>query len=118
MQGSGEIIGTAMESALNVTIKIDLIKNMKISWPRMEDDNYIMSVGSYRPLENAARIAYHDMVRWIAEIYAMEMQDAYQLVSQTAETDIAQLVDPNYTIVVRVGDMKITNTSVSKQKPR
>lgn len=102
VQGSGEIIGTAVEAAMNVTIKVDLIKNAKLSWPRFEDDEYIMSAGSYRPLEDAARIAYNDMVRWIATAYSMDLQDAYQLVSQTCVTDLAQLVDPNYTVVVKV----------------
>jgi acetamidase/formamidase len=102
VEGSGEIIGTAVESAMSVTIKIELIKNARLSWPRIEDDNYIMSTGSYRPLEDAARIAYNDIVRWIAANYKMDLQDAYQLVSQTAETDLTQMVDPNYTVVVKV----------------
>ena len=102
VQGAGEIIGTAVEAAMNVTIKVDLIKNAKLTWPRFENDKYIMSAGSYRPLEDAARIAYNDMVRWIASSYTMDMQEAYELVSQTCETDLAQLVDPNYTIVVKV----------------
>ena len=102
VEGAGEIIGTAVESAMNVTIKIELIKNARLSWPRIEDDDYIMSAGSYRPLEDAARIAYNDIVRWIAANYSMDLQDAYQLVSQTAETDLTQMVDPNYTVVVKV----------------
>lgn len=102
VEGSGEIIGTAVESAMNVTLKIELIKNAHISWPRIEDDNYIISAGSYRPLEDAARIAYNDMVRWIAANYNMDLQDAYQLVSQTADADLTQMVDPNYTVVVKV----------------
>lgn len=102
VEGSGEIIGTAVESALNVTLKIELIKKAQLSWPRIEDDNYIMSAGSYRPLEDAARIAYNDLVRWIAGNYKMDLQDVYQLVSQTAETDLVQIVDPNYTVVVKM----------------
>jgi acetamidase/formamidase len=42
------------------------------------------------------------LVRWIAGNYDMDLQDAYQLVSQTAETDLAQMVDPNYTVVMKV----------------
>lgn len=102
VEGSGEIIGTAVESAMNVALRIELIKNARLSWPRIEDDNHIMSAGSYRPLEDAARIAYNDMVRWIASNYSMDLQDAYQLVSQTAEADLTQMVDPNYTVVVKV----------------
>lgn len=102
VQGSGEIIGTAVEAAMNVTIKIDLIKKGGINWPRFENDDYIMSVGSYRPLEDAARIAYNDMVRWIAGRFNLDLQDAYQMVSQVCESEIAQLVDPNYTVVVKM----------------
>lgn len=102
VEGSGEIIGTAVESAMHVTIKIELVKNARLAWPRIEHDGYIMSVGSYRPLEDAARIAYNDIVRWIASNYSMDLQDAYQLVSQTAEADLTQIVDPNYTVVVKV----------------
>ena len=102
VEGSGEIIGTAVESAMHVTLQIELVKRVHLTWPRLESDEFIMSAGSYRPLEDAARIAYNDMVRWIASSYAMELQDAYQLVSQTAETDLTQMVDPNYTIVVKV----------------
>ncbi len=102
VQGAGEIIGTAVESAMNVILKVDLVKNARLSGPRFEDDDAIMSAGSYRPLEDAARIAYNDMVRWIASIHRMDLQDAYELVSQTAETDLSQIVDPNYTVVVKV----------------
>ncbi len=102
VQGSGEIVGTAVESAMHVTIKVDLIKNAHIGWPRIENDDFIMSVGSYRPLEDAARIAFNDVVRWITADYGLDTQDAYQLVSQTAEADLTQMVDPNYTVVVKV----------------
>ncbi|MGH2568130.1 MAG: acetamidase/formamidase family protein, partial [Bacteroidota bacterium] len=52
-QGEGEIIGTAVESALDVKLKVDLIKGRSIPWPRVETDDYLMSTGSYRPLEDA-----------------------------------------------------------------
>jgi amidase len=112
VQGSGEIIGTAVESALNVTLKIELIKNARLSWPRIENDDYIMSVGSYRPLEDAARIAYNDMVRWVSANYSLDLQDSYQLVSQAAESDLSQMVDPNYTFVVKVAKKYLPSAEV------
>lgn len=101
-QGEGEIIGTAVEAALQVKLKVDLIKGRSISWPRLETDDYLMSTGSYRPLEDAFRIAYKDLVLWLVEDYGMEMMDAYQLCSQVGEADVAQVVDPNYTVVAKV----------------
>lgn len=101
-QGEGEIIGTALESALNVKVKIDLIKGKSIGWPRIENDDYIMTTGSYRPLEDAFRIAYKEMVNWLVADYGFDMMDAYQLCSQAGEVDVVQVVDPNYTVVAKI----------------
>jgi len=98
VQGDGEIIGTAVEAAMKVTFVVDIIKNKEISWPRIESDDYIMSVGSYRPLEDAFRIAHKDMVDWLVKDFGLEMMDAYQLLSQVGVAKIAQVVDPNYTV--------------------
>lgn len=100
-QGDGEIIGTAVESAMEVRLYVDLIKNRKIDWPRIESDDFLMSVGSYRPLEDAFRIAHRDLVDWLMSDYHLEMMDAYQLLSQVGEARIAQVVDPNYTVVAK-----------------
>jgi acetamidase/formamidase len=101
-QGEGEIIGTALEAALNVKLKIDLIKGKTIAWPRIENDEYIMTTGSYRPLEDAFRIAYKELVLWLVDEYGFEMMDAYQLCSQAGEADVVQVVDPNYTVVAKM----------------
>ncbi len=102
VQGEGEIIGTAVEAALNVRLKVDLIKGRSLSWPRLEDDQFIMSAGSYRPLEDAFRIAYKDLVQWLTEDYGMDVMDAYQLCSQVGIVDVAQVVDPQYTVVAKI----------------
>jgi acetamidase/formamidase len=101
-QGEGEIIGTALESALNVKVRVDVVKQRAISWPRIEDDDYIMTIGCYRPLEDAFRIAWKEMVLWLVDEYSMDTLDAYELCSQVAETDCAQVVDPNYTVVAKI----------------
>lgn len=102
VQGEGEIIGTAVESSLNVRLKVDLIKGRSIPWPRLEDDQYLMTTGSYRPLEDAFRIAYKELVSWLMEDYGMNMMDAYQICSQAGIVDVAQVVDPNYTVVAKI----------------
>ncbi len=101
-QGQGEIIGTALESALNVKFSVDVVKGKQIAWPRIENDRYLMTVGCYRPLEDAFRIAYRELVLWLVQDFRMDTLDAYQLCSQAGEVDAAQVVDPNYTIVAKI----------------
>lgn len=102
LQGEGEIIGTAVESSLNVTLRVDVIKGRSISWPRLENDEYLMTTGSYRPLEDAVRIAYTELVHWLTEDYGLTTMDAYELCSQTGIIDVAQVCDPNYTVVAKI----------------
>lgn len=102
VQGEGEIIGTAVEAAMKVVFYVDLVKSKKIDWPRIESDEYLMSLGSYRPLEDAFRIAHRDLVDWLVSDYHLETMDAYQLLSQVGEARIAQVVDPNYTVLARI----------------
>src|ERR1039457_6621942 len=75
-QGEGETCGVAVDCAMNTVLVVDLIKGVPCPWPRLESDTHIMSAGSARPLEDAFRIAQHDMVQWIAADYGLDVLDA------------------------------------------
>jgi acetamidase/formamidase len=101
-QGEGETCGVAVEAAMDTVIAIDLIKGRATPWPRLENDDYVMSTGSARPLEDAFRIAHADMVAWMHEEYGFEALDAYQLLTQVSESPVANVCDPNYTFLAKV----------------
>jgi amidase len=100
--GDGEIIGTAIEGALDVELTIDLVKHRETPWPRIENGEWMMSLGAARPLEDAARVAFKDMVQWVMEKTGLGPLDAYQFVSQNATTPVVEMVDPLYTVLVKV----------------
>jgi acetamidase/formamidase len=66
---------------MNTVIAVDLIKGRSCPWPRLESEEYIVSTGWVRPLEDAFRIAHSDLIRWLEEGYGPETMDAYQLVT-------------------------------------
>ncbi len=105
--GDGEIMGAAIEGAMNVEVIIDLIKKKATPVPRIENANEVMFVGSGRPLEDAARQAFKAMVGWVRETSGMTEMDAYQFVSQSAKAPIVQLVDPEYTVMVRIDKARV-----------
>ena len=57
-----------------------------------------MSVGSARPMEDAARMAYRDLVRWIATDYGFREDEAYFLCTQAGTVRLGNMVDPKYTL--------------------
>lgn len=101
-QGDGETCGVALEAAAWVTIDVlPLIKGKRVGTPRFENDEYIMSAGSARPLEDAMRIAYVDMINWLVTEYGFDTWDAYQLCSQVALMRVGNVVDTYYTMVIK-----------------
>ncbi|MGI4983765.1 MAG: acetamidase/formamidase family protein [Janthinobacterium lividum] len=97
-QGDGEVCGVAVEYASTTTIRVDLIKGWTISWPRLENEDALMSIGSARPLEDATRIAYRELVLWMAAEYGFDKWDAYMLLSQCGKVRLGNFVDPKYTV--------------------
>jgi amidase len=100
--GDGEVAGTAVEVALRGRVQVQVIKGKKIGWPRFENNDYIMTVGAYRPLDDALRIAFTELVGWIHNDYGLSEMDAYELLSEVAEIHLNEMVDPNYVVVAKI----------------
>jgi len=100
-QGDGETGGVAVESRSWVTIDVSLIKGKSVSTPRIENDEYLMSTGNARPLDSAYRIAYADMVNWLVTDYGFDKWDAYELMTQVSPVRVGNVVDTNFTVVVK-----------------
>ena len=112
-QGEGETCGVAVECAMDTELVLDLIRDVPPTvWPRLEDDTYIMTTGSARPLEDAFRIAHAELVGWVQQLTGLSQLDAYQLVSQTALTPIANVVDTSYTVVAKLAKAHLGNVTV------
>jgi acetamidase/formamidase len=97
-QGDGEICGTAVEYPSTTTIRVDLIKGWTLEWPRLENEFLIMAIGSTRPLEDATRIAYAELVKWMEAEYGYDRWDAYMMLSQCGRVRLGNVVDPKYTV--------------------
>jgi acetamidase/formamidase len=100
--GDGEIAGSAIEVPLKARVRVDVIKGQKISWPRFENDEAIMTVGAYRPLDDSLRIAFTELVQWMHRDYGLSELDSYELLSKVAHIRLAEMVDPNYVIVASI----------------
>jgi len=100
--GDGEIAGTAIEVPLHARVQIEVIKGRKITWPQFENDEAIMTVGAYRPLDDCLRIAFTELVAWIHKDYGLSELDAYELLSKAAKIHLNEMVDPNYVVVASI----------------
>jgi acetamidase/formamidase len=100
--GDGEIAGTAIEVPMRVRLRVDVLKGKRPRWPRFENESRIMAAGIYRPLDDALRIAYTELVHWIHADYGLSELDAYELLSQVGHAHVTEMVDPNYVVIASV----------------
>ena len=108
-QGDGEICGTAIESPMVVSIKLELHKQLHLAYPRFETTGPVsrhLDVSGYRAttgvgpdLMQAARDAVSGMIDWVCATTGMSAVDAYMLCSVCGDLRISEIVDmPNWTV--------------------
>ncbi len=97
-QGDGELCGVAIEHPTVTTVQVDLIKGWTLAWPRLETETLLMCIGSARPMEDAVRIAYRELIRWLAADYGFDEEEAYMLLTQCGRVRLGNMVDPKYTL--------------------
>lgn len=103
-QGDGEVCGMgAIDIGAKVTVSVRLEERPKrMVWPRFENATHIGTVGLGRPLEDAMRVAYREMIYWLADDYGFSEADAYMLLSSIAEGRATQIMNPKSTYVCKV----------------
>jgi amidase len=100
--GDGEIAGSAVEVPMKARLQFELVKGKHTDWPRFENEKEIMATGIYRPVDDAVRIAFTELVAWIHGDYGLSELDAYELLSKVGKIHLTEMVDPNYVVVASI----------------
>ncbi|MDQ0314389.1 acetamidase/formamidase family protein [Amorphus orientalis] len=106
-QGDGEVCGTAIESPMDVALRIDLEKDANLAMPRfttpgpvtrhLDAKGYEVTTGVGPDLMENARAAVSQMVDLIAARTGMNPVEAYMLASVCGDLRLAEVVDaPNW----------------------
>jgi len=102
IQGDGEIVGTGVETAMEVEIRLSVLKGHKPNWPRGEDAEAIFTVGNARPLEQALQHATTEMFDWLTSAYGLSPVAASHLLGQVVRYEIGNVFDPTYTVICKI----------------
>ena len=108
-QGDGEVCGTAIESPMEVELKLDLIKQEKLAFPRfttpgpvtrhLDAKGYEVTTGVGPDLMAGARDAVSAMIDLLGAAHGLSAEDAYLLCSVCGDLRISEIVDmPNWVV--------------------
>jgi len=101
VQGDGEMCGAGLDTTAEVTLKLEIIKHKAAQWPRIENETHIMVVASARPLMDAIRIAFVELIKWLTGEYEFDKWEAIQIASQVVSIRVGNIVNPNYSVAVK-----------------
>lgn len=108
-QGDGEVCGTAIESAVDVVVTIDVEKSAAPDFPRFETSGpltrhvdaagHLVTTGVGPDLMAGARAAVRQMIDLLGRDRHLDPADAYMLCSVAADLRITEIVDaPNWVV--------------------
>ena len=92
LMADGEPTGTGVETSMDVEFSVEVRKNAQVNGPRVETDDYLISVGAQpefaSSLDRALQMATTDMVRWLVSDYKLEPWAAHQLIGAVGKYDV------------------------------
>jgi acetamidase/formamidase len=108
-QGDGEVCGTAIESPIDVALKLELVKGANLKMPRyttpgpitdhFDKKGYEVTTGIGPDLMTGARTAVSEMIDLLGKRHGYSAIDAYMLCSVCADLRISSIVDvPNWVV--------------------
>jgi len=92
-QGNGEVDITAMETMLTGTFQFIVHKDRHLLWPYAETPTAYITMGFSEDLNEATKMALHNMLDFLVTEKHLTRDQAYQLSSVAVDLDITQLVD-------------------------
>lgn len=108
-QGDGEVCGTAIETAMDVSLRLSVRRDFRIdapryrvpanALPRAEGTGYHVSTGVASDLMEATRLAVRATMEHLGESHGLSREEAYALCSVAVDLRIHEVVDaPNWVV--------------------
>lgn len=100
-QGDGEINGDALETSMNFSFVVSVIK-AKLKFPRLEDSEHLVCLAMEDTIELALKQATHGLIEWLQEKYNLSLKEASQVIGTCIEYRIPTLAGPKLEVAAMI----------------
>jgi len=107
-QGDGEVCGTAIETAMDVVLRLSVQRDLRVDAPQLdipaaafaqEQTSYHVCTGVAPDLLQATHDAVHATIAWLGETHGLDREEAYAVASVACDLRIHEVVDaPNWVV--------------------
>ncbi|MEA9586884.1 acetamidase/formamidase family protein [Xanthomonas sp. WHRI 10064A] len=102
LQGDGETTQYALETSMDVTVTVDLIKGRSVSMPRVESPTQIMVLGQAGSLDEALKSASTGMVQWLQQDYGLTLSQSAQVLGTAMHYSIPNLAGRSVGVAAKI----------------
>jgi len=110
--GDGEICGTGVEIAGEVTMRFDVLKGKQATWPVTELAHaWITHATSGGDVREALQLASEEAARALVDEWGFTMEEAFVFLSVACDVNICQACQPSpFSSIARVAIPKTSST--------
>src|SRR5258708_9680692 len=98
----GEVTQTGLETSMDVTFSVDVIRGYQSQGEREEDNDYIISFGVAGSLQEALKASTAQLATWIKHDYGLSDSEVALLLGAVMKIEVTELVDPEFDVVTKV----------------
>ena len=100
LMGDGEVFICGLEIAGEITVKVSVLKNIKLPTPFLHSREKVMSIQSAKDLDKAGDMAAKEMFEFVKEATKQDDVRTGMLMSLLSDMAVCQVVDPLLTVRV------------------
>ncbi len=92
--GDGESILSAVEVEGEAIVRCELVEGLSLTHPLVETPTEVMTVGTGKSLDEASRVALHNLAELLAKRLNLDYVEAAMIISIAGDLRVCQIVNP------------------------
>jgi len=117
LQGDGEINGNALETSLDVEVRVELIPGKRVPGPRVENETHIMGMGLAGSIDDAYRAANGNLAAWLERDYQLTPSEIAEVLGTAVEYRISEVADRNAGVVAKIAKARLATLGKASKPP-
>jgi amidase len=101
-QGDGELTGNALETSMDVEVKVDVISGKGVPGPRVETATHWIAMGLAGSIDEAFKGATSNMASWLTDEYKLTAPEIAEVLGTAAEFKVSEVADRNAGVVLKI----------------
>ena len=114
VQGDGELNGNALETSMDIEFSVDVRREKEMGTPRVENSEYLMTLGLSGSLDDGLRVATSELAFWLQDDYHLTRDEAAIVLGSAIEYKIGEVADRNVNVVAKIRKSTLASLSTKQ----